>query len=78
MRSLTRQEITSIQAGNYSDWSVVAIAGFSSGLAFGIFEAFETLSLTAGLKFFVACSVPTAIASTIIVSTIAFLQQVEQ
>ncbi|MBN9288990.1 MAG: hypothetical protein BGO43_10775 [Gammaproteobacteria bacterium 39-13] len=78
MRNLTRQEIESIHAGAYEEWAVITIAGLSSGFAFGVFEAFESLSLTAGLKFFAACSIPTAFVSAIIVGGIGLVQWEEK
>ena len=67
MRELTYVEIQSISGANYENWQVVAIAGTSSGLAFGTIEAIHGWSLLAGLKFFAACSIPTAIASGAII-----------
>jgi hypothetical protein len=68
MRELTSIEIQSISGASYEDWQVVAIAGASSGLAFGTIEAIHGWSLLAGLKFFAVCSIPTAIASGAIVA----------
>lgn len=79
MRSLTQHEIETISAGSqFEGWTVPLVAGISSGIAFGAFEAFEQASLVVGLKTFAACSIPTLIVSGLIVGGIEFIQWMNQ
>jgi hypothetical protein len=63
MRELSCVEIQSVSGASYEEWQVVAIAGLSSGIAFGTIEAIHHWSLLLGLKFFAACTIPTAVVS---------------
>lgn len=77
MYELTNNEVVQVSGGEYQDWQVVAISGVASGLAFAGIKAFQSWSaLTAG-KYFVACSIPTAIASGLIVGSVHLLSWIQ-
>ncbi len=77
MRNLSIQECDQVSAG-YEAWQVISVSGLSSGLAFGAIEAYSTFSLIEGLKYFAICSVPTMIASSLILGSIAVIQAVQE
>lgn len=62
-------EVAQVSGGNYEDWQVVAIAGASSGLSVAAIKAFSGLSVLEMGKYFIACSIPTAVVSGLIVGT---------
>ncbi len=67
MRNLSLSETVAVNGGSYEAWEVITIAGASSGIAFGAFEAYSTWSLLTGLKFLAVCSIPTTAVAGIIV-----------
>lgn len=67
MRELSFTECRHVSGASYEEWQVILLSGVSSGLAFGTIEVITTLSVLEGLKLFAICSVPTAIASGLII-----------
>ncbi len=74
MRELSTTECHHISGASYEEWQVILLSGVSSGLAFGTIEIFTTLSLIEGLKLFAICSVPTAIASGLIIGSFELVE----
>lgn len=73
MRELVLTEQYGISGGSaYSSWDVIWLSGFSSGIAFGIIGGIAAQSLIEGIKCMVACTVPTAVVSTVLVGSMAF------
>ncbi|MCS5708792.1 hypothetical protein CC99x_007725 [Candidatus Berkiella cookevillensis] len=77
MYELTNNEVVQVSGGEYQDWQVVAISGIASGLAFAGIKAFQSWSVLTAGKYFVACSVPTAIASSLIVGGMHLLSWIQ-
>tara|TARA_R110002110_G_scaffold166602_2_gene367337 strand:+ start:92042 stop:92308 length:267 start_codon:yes stop_codon:yes gene_type:complete len=71
MQELSYKEVRQVSGGEqYSDWEVIAIASAASGLAFAGIKAYKTWSILRGAPLLVACAIPTAIMSTMIVGTV--------
>lgn len=73
MYELTNKEVLQVSGGEYQDWQVIAVSAAASGLAFAGIKAFESWSVLTAGKYFIACSIPTAIASSLIVGSIHLL-----
>lgn len=71
MYELSQQELQAVSAGNYEDWQVIAISGVSAGLSVAVttLKGFSSAAFFQAGKYFVACSIPAAIASTVIVGS---------
>lgn len=70
MRELVLTEIEAISAGNdanYSGWDVILISGLSSGISFGVIGGLASASVIEGMKYMVACTLPTAAVSTVLI-----------
>lgn len=74
MRELNRSELGSIQgAGDYSDRDVLALSSAGAALAGGLgyYMSYETFAFTEGLLFVSANTIPTSIATGLLLGTIA-------
>lgn len=69
MYEITNKDVSWVSGGEYQDWHVPVISGLASGLAFGTIKAFQSGSLLKAANYFIACSIPTAIASSLIVGS---------
>ncbi len=74
MRELNNAELNTIQgAGNYSNTEVITLSSAGAALAggFGYYMSYDIFSMTEGLLFVSASTIPTCIATGLLLGSIA-------